>query len=303
MKKKPEISIKNDTDTPVENIETQSKKKWRSADMVFVGGLIAIVGGMLWMMGVGSSEEISTDKTVKSARIENKQNIKKEDVVMAVVDKQEGAIVNVASTPAPTPQKKEETPPFVYDNKADFSTDNLMPPPETYEKNNTVIAQKIAKIEKPTPIKEEVKQKPQAIAPTVTPQTQAITAKQEINTHEPKVSKSVPVEVNTVVDTPAKRENQIKESIPSSEGYVCSIVEAYQNMLGKEIMYYTKDTQSNKYTPAYSQANWDESGVLVKKKLMVTRVDLSERMAEVDKDKWIPALEFMTCTVLHEAGQ
>jgi hypothetical protein len=86
----------------------------------------------------------------------------------------------------------------------------------------------------------------------------------------------------------------------SSASYVCSIVDMYRDMLGKEIMYYIKDATSHKYVPAYPQENWDEAGVWVKEKFIASQVDVSERMAEVSAGKWIPALEFMTCTLVQE---
>lgn len=273
MKKKSEQQNEAQTDESVQTPGTKVKKKWNSADMVLVGGLLAIMVGMFWVMsGSGQTESTKSTKvadvTKDTAKAVPKTPFYEESKVL---------------TPTKTTSQKsnkiveevEETPPFVYTNKADFSNENLMPPPEAYEQNNTLLAKKNLSTEEPSVPAADPKmseQKVEVIKKPSTPKPQQIVQK--------------PV----AIDTP-------------SVSYVCKIIDTYRDMLGKEIMYYTKDKEKHNYLPAHAQKNWDESGVWVKEKLIASQVDVDERMVEVSKGKWIPALEFMTCTIIQEGGR
>ena len=237
-------------------------KGWNSADMLFLGGLVLLIGGGLWfaLSSTKDSEVIENKHTENTTAIK----IQKEAKSNATISDRSKVIKILKNTIEPSKkskftQSKEKNAPFIYQNNVDFSTNTLVPPPEDYEKNNNALAKKIS-----TP-KKQIKQK--------------IETKETTKNNTISKSKN-----NTVVNS----------------SYVCTIEDEYQDMLGKEIIYYTKDTQTHTYIPIYKSNNWDESGVLVKKRLLAMQVDVNAHMVEIDKGQWIPALEFMTCILVQE---
>lgn len=254
------------------NTTTKKKMRFKAPEMVLLTGLVLIIGGMFWIMSGGLDD--STTNNVEN-NTTKESNVSKEEkppyAYENTMQKQTNAPVKETevSTKETLPEvvAKDEAP-FVYANSADFAGDTLMPPPEEYEQNNTTLVKKSASIQKP-------------------------------NTTQ-KVSKALSKVVAT--PKPQEREKPMPVATPSAS-YVCSIVDMHRDMLGKEIMYFTKDAAKHTYIPAHAQASWDESGVWVKEKIMASAIDIDERMAEVDINKWIPALEFMTCVVLEEGGR
>lgn len=285
-KRSKEIQASATADTPSQ--KPTQKKGWSSADMVMVGGLIAIMGGMFWVMS-GSSE---AEKPVANPA---KENVKKEEGKKAAPQTpfyEEGSVVETKKD-TPIPAEKQEQAgkslPFVYPSEGDFESENLMPPPEAYDKNNTMLAKKSVTAEK-----EKV-----ATAPTQEASVQSAAAQ------EPAVPKTQEVTAvkKPLSAAPSSAPQTQKPAPEAQQSYVCHVMPRHTEMIGKEIMYYTKDTTTHKYLPAHSKKNWDESGVWIKEKLIASQVDIDERMAEISTGKWIPALEFMTCTLVEEVGR
>jgi len=290
------IEVQTD-DTVKAATHTKVKKKWNSADMVLVGGLILIIGGMFWLMsgGLGSSE--NSDTKVSSVTKKTKATAKKREPKTPFYGEVKTQNPQDATPVGDAKDTVEEAPPFVYTNQADFSNENLMPPPDAYEQNIS----KLAKESAPLPKEALPAKKKETTSLTVQEPSLPNVASAEVQ------GKSVPKAQSSEVATSSSVTPQVAVVLPkpqqntvSQGSYVCSMIDGYNNMLGKEIMYYVKDKTTHKYLPAYSQKNWDESGVWVKKKLVATQVDVNERMVEVSKGKWIPALEFMTCTLIQE---
>jgi len=248
---------------------TKKKMRFKGPEMVLVGGLVLIIGGMFWFMSDGLDDNTINNTDSNHSK---ESNVSKEEnppfVYENNMEKQSNAPVKKTEVVV-----KEEAP-FVYVNKADFSNENLMAPPEAYEQNNTLLAQKSPPLPKPSTPVEAPKGNEQKVVTT-----------QELSIPKPQTMSPVQKPIPTVT---------------SSTSYACSILPMYRDMIGKEIMYYIKDETNYKYLPAHSQSNWDEAGILVKEKFIASRVDVDERMAEVSTGKWIPALEFMTCTLVQD---
>ena len=233
MKKKSEQHKEVHVDENAKNSSTHIKKKWHSADMVLVGGLLAIMGGMFWMMsGSDDTEKENTKPVVVQDAVTSAK--KTEQKTPFYEDTQ----VVTAKQDVPIVEQVEENPPFVYADKADFSNENLMAPPEAYEQNNTLLAQKSPPLPKPS-------------TPTKAPKASELKV---VTTQEPTTPTP---QANTLAQKP------VPVAAPSAS-YVCSILAMYRDMIGKEIMYYIKDEAKHKYLPAHSQSNWDEAGILVK---------------------------------------
>ena len=294
MKKKSEqqdnIAVENTTQIP----HTELKKKFNSADMVLAGGLVLIVGGMFWLMSGGLDSSENSNTKVSNATKTTKGTAKKVETQTPFYEQAKTQSPQDVIHVGNAKDTGEEAPPFIYHNQADFSNENLMPPPEAYEQNISKLAKESAPL----------------------PREELATKKEDKTTQEPNLPKVKPAEVQAQ-NMPKAQNSEVavassiapeavvykkpqQSTILSQDSYVCSIIAAYGDMLGKEIMYYVKDKATHKYLPAYSQKNWDESGVWVKKKLIATQLDVHERMVEVAKGKWIPALEFMTCTLIQE---
>lgn len=273
MKKRSEQDNVVPVDEALKNPSTKIKKKWNNADIVLVGGLVLIVGGMFWMMSDSNGTETSTIKPVKvsTKKPEPKTPFYKKNNVIVAKKPMPSSTTN-------TSEQVEESPPFVYAQKADFANGALMPPPEAYEQNNTLLAKKSPPLKKPSiPI-----------------EAQKVSEQNAEVIQEPITQKTKPKKI---------AQKPITIAPPPNVSYVCSIVDMYKDMIGREIMYYVKDATNHKYLPAYTQANWDEAGVWVKEKFIASQVDVGERMAEVFPNKWIPALEFMTCTMIQDGGR
>jgi len=276
------------------------KKGMSSADMVFLGGLVLLIGGGLWFI-FGESQSTTEKEILTTTQTQNENNLSekpKKPQMPTVPNTLEKTLT--APTADTVKEATKASEPFVYENGADFSDDTLMPPPKEYEQNISKIAPKIPAQAPQIPkknstipgktekiVSESVQKQEKALLGTQTQETVPTPIAATPNTLQPaSITKTV---------TPPVTKQISKES---SDNYVCTIVEDYRNMLGKEIMYYVKSTKG--YTAAYTQKKWDESGVLVKTKLVASRVDVAERMVEVSPGKWIPALEFMTCTIVQE---
>jgi len=137
-------------DESAKDSSTHVKKKWTSADMVLVGGLLAIMGGMFWVMSGGFDETEASTAKVSNVVQDTATSAKKTEQKTPFY---EDTQVVTAKQDAPIAAQVEESPPFVYANKADFSNENLMAPPEAYEQNNTLLAQKSSPLPKPsTPV-------------------------------------------------------------------------------------------------------------------------------------------------------
>jgi len=269
MKKKSEHHKEVHVDKSAKDSSTHVKKKWNSADIILLGGLLAIMGGMFWIM---SGSDDTQKESTKPVVVQDAVNSTKKPEQKAPFYEDTKPLD--AKQNAPMVKEVKEEAPFVYANKADFSNENLMPPPEAYEQNNTLLAQKSPPLPKPNTPVEAPKGNEQKVVTT-----------QELSIPKPQAMSPVQKPMPTVAP---------------STSYVCSILTMYRNMIGKEIMYYIKDETNHKYLPAHSQSNWDEAGILVKEKFIANRVDVDERMAEVSTGKWIPALEFMTCTLVQD---
>jgi len=268
--------------------------------MVLVGGLVLIVGGMFWLMSGGLDSKSSAAKapeTPKQAKTPAQKSPTPPpfyEQKRSPTQKKTANQVDASAAKAPK-EAATKTPPFAYENQADFSSDNLVPPPESYEQN----IKKLAKQRASAPQKQQTTPKQDEVE-TATAES-VIPAKDPIQTPNPPKAQTVevPASTNEAARNP-KVQNRAQKNTEPQGAYVCKIMDAYKNLLGKEIMYYLKDESTHKYVPAYSLANWDESGVVVKKRLIATQVDLNERMVEVSKGMWIPALEFMRCTLMQE---
>jgi len=281
----------------VTHATTKKKIRFKGPEMVLVAGLAAIIGGLFWVI-TGGLDEPAVSKTQKAKTTTQKPEVnatiaKREAPQTAPYYEESKVVEAPASSPMVSDNQTvvntaEETPPFVYGNEANFGSENLAPPPEAYEQNLTKIAKQTA-VQKPKnrPLEsraEAVEQKaPKATTPTMQ------RTKEVVN---PQSSAVTPVSVQPATQP-------VMATAQSS--YVCAMMKGYSDMVGKEIMYYLKDPATQTYLPAYTQKNWDESGIWIKEKFIATQVDVDERMVEVHTGKWIPALEFMTCTLIEES--
>ena len=292
--------------TVSDTVHSTSKKKItiKGPEIVLGMGLVLIVGGMFWFMsgGLDDGTKNNNDANHTQETTNNPDTNRSKENNITKEKKKPFVYENNIAKQTKTPVKKtdvaaKEEAPFVYAHQTDFSNENLMPPPDAYEQNIS----KLAKESAPLPKEAPPAKKKETTTLTVQEPTLPKIAPTEVQAKSvPKAQNSEVVTVSNVVPQAVVVPSKPQQSTVSQGSYVCSIVGAYKNMLGKEIMYYVKDKATHKYVPAYSQKNWDESGVWVKKKLVASQVDVNERMVEVAKDKWIPALEFMTCTLIQE---
>ena len=79
--------------------------------------------------------------------------------------------------------------------------------------------------------------------------------------------------------------------------YRCTLQDGYIHFKDKEIVYYTRIAKGQEFTylATHHNVNWDEHGIVLTKMFHAYAVDKQNQMVEVEKDKWIPALEFAVC--------
>jgi len=269
-----EESMEKGTTTP------ERSKSLSSTDMVFGGGLLAIIGVGIFMI-LGNSPETSTvEENIKISTDLQSQASPKENQLKKPWEYPENETFKEEKSSNVQVGEKKNTISHETENKAPFaeyvkpqvlssepvegaSTEELMPPPESYEDGYT------------KKVEENQTKKPKSL-----------------KVKETLVKTKLPYENNI-------SKKQIKEK--KNDTFVCRLLEAYSDMKGKEIVYYKKDIHNlSTYIPIYKSNDWDQSGVMIKEKFIVTAVDIEHKMVEISKDQWIPALEFASCTLVEE---
>jgi len=270
---------KIDTDTTDNEIDVSTKKSrsindlsksLSSTDMVFGGGVLAIIGvGVFMILGNGTDtskiEESPKTSTDQHSKISIKpQQPKKPWEYPENTNLKESKTSSDISSENKAPFA-EYVKPQVLSSKPveDNATEELMAPPESYES---------AYIKK---VEGNQTKKPKSL-----------------KVKEILVKTKLPYENNI-------SKKQIKEK--KNDTFVCRLLEAYSDMKGKEIVYYKKDIHNlSTYIPIYKSNDWDQSGITVEDKFIVTAVDIEHKMVEIAKGQWIPALEFASCTLVEE---
>ena len=290
----------------VTHATTKKKIRFKGPEMVLVAGLAAIIGGLFWVIS-GGLDEPAVSKTQKAKTTTQKPEVnatiaKREAPQTAPYYEESKVVEAPASSPMVSDNQTvvntaEETPPFVYENEAEFGNENLAPPPEAYEKNLTKIAKQTV-VEKAQKSQDNKNIERSVETPSIKRTSEAVVQAQQSTTEPSQTQAPTPkVALSPSIVNPTTQ--PAVATVQSS--YVCSMMKGYSDMVGKEIMYYLKDPATQTYLPAYTQKNWDESGIWIKEKFIATQVDVDERMVEVRSGKWIPALEFMTCTLIEES--
>ena len=84
--------------------------------------------------------------------------------------------------------------------------------------------------------------------------------------------------------------------------FVCTVLDKFKHFENREMLYYRVVVTKGHvdYIPAFNQQTWDEKGITLKHHFMVNSVDVKNSMAEIEPNKWIPALAFSKCTLAED---